>query len=971
MTCAAKWWLGATLLLSLGHVPHHCLPPDNGTYNVLVLMVQKSSTNRFDLVHIGPAIDIAKMKCRSEYDIDLNLIYGTYSDKCNETAALGNAMDVESITKIVALIGPACSDDVQIVGRLAAYRGIPLLTGLGDVIVNKRNEYTTLIRTSYDLRDKAKAILAFLAHHNWFHFGLLFRYQDIYYSTLSDELMKLLKNRPEYSDFVCTCKESYTRDSNRQLNEDQINQVMTKMKYFARIVVIIGGEKDVRTMLLTAFSLNMTSGAYAFIYPELIEKEAIGNTSWAGGSESVAVKEKLKTAYQSLLIVSLNQPPSADYKNFSEKVKELAQSEYNFTYNEQVANYFTASFHDSVILLCKCLKESQLSDHLFNNKSIQIIRQTILRQMRNVTFLGISGNVTLDEDGDRIADYALLDQTDPKSGLFEVVLRYYGATKKYESIQEIHWPNGKPPIDRPECGFDGSKCRTNMSWKIRWEEIDQVNLDKLIQNDDSKATETTSLRSLKETLTTGFYKGNQVVVKKLRTNKLDITKDLLIELKVLKHDTGYFYGCNSMNNLTDSIPNLQFKLSRKCQHNCLVEHSDKLLYIAPEFFFSCKCKKGHSENYCAKVDCGSQKGDVYSFGIILQEVILRREPFYPYTNRMELLDIVKLIKFEHLRPAVSADACIAELHNLMVKCWSPNPDDRIDFSLMKYDMKSIMKSLGLNSSLSANSTLTENLLIRMEQYACDLEMIVKQRTNELAEEKKKTEELLYQILPKPVADQLKRGKMFEPNFYDSVTIMFGDIVGFTHLCSKSTPMQVVDFLNDLYTFFDSIISDFDVYKGLYSKVHLLLLLTCNIFCGNNHQVETIGDSYMVVSGLPERNGIEHARQICRMALKMLELLPNFRIKHQPDEKLKLRIGINTGPTCAGCVGNIRPRFCLFGDAVNTASRMESNGEPLKIHVSSSTKSVLDLFGTFILEPRGEVSIKGKGTMLTFWLLGEK
>lgn len=485
-------------------------------------MVQKSSTNRFDLVHIGPAIDIAKMKCRSEYDIDLNLIYGTYSDKCNETAAMGNAMDVESITKIVALIGPACSDDVQIVGRLAAYRGIPLLTGLGDVIVNKRNEYTTLIRTSYDLRDKAKAILAFLAHHNWFHFGLLFRYQDIYYSTLSDELMKLLKNRPEYSDFVCTCKESYTRDSNRQLNEDQINQVMTKMKYFARIVVIIGGEKDVRTMLLTAFSLNMTSGAYAFIYPELIEKEAIGNTSWAGGSESVAVKEKLKTAYQSLLIVSLNQPPSADYKNFSEKVKELAQSEYNFTYNEQVANYFTASFHDSVILLCKCLKESQLSDHLFNNKSIQIIRQTILRQMRNVTFLGISGNVTLDEDGDRIADYALLDQTDPKSGLFEVVLRYYGATKKYESIQEIHWPNGKPPIDRPECGFDGSKCRkftfwevmisamttllliliisiilifkkikynsslANMSWKIRWEEIDQVNLDKLIQNDDSK-----------------------------------------------------------------------------------------------------------------------------------------------------------------------------------------------------------------------------------------------------------------------------------------------------------------------------------------------------------------------------------------------------------------------------------------------------------------------------------------------------
>lgn len=83
------------------------------------------------------------------------------------------------------------------------------------------------------------------------------------------------------------------------------------------------------------------------------------------------------------------------------------------------------------------------------------------------------------------------------------------------------------------------------------------------------------------------------------------------ELRRLKQDSGYFYGCNSINNLNESVSNLQFKLSRKCQHNCLVEFNDKLLYIAPEFFFQCKCRKSHQESYCTRIDSGTQKGDIY------------------------------------------------------------------------------------------------------------------------------------------------------------------------------------------------------------------------------------------------------------------------------------------------------------------------------------------------------------------------
>lgn len=236
----------------------------------------------------------------------------------------------------------------------------------------------------------------------------------------------------------------------------------------------------------------------------------------------------------------------------------------------------------------------------------------------------------------------------------------------------------------------------------------------------------------------------------------------------------------------------------------------------------------------------------------------------------------------------------------------------------------------------------------MEQYANNLESLVSERTQDYLEEKKKCEELLYQLLPKSVASQLINGQSVVAETFEQVTIYFSDIVGFTALSASSTPMQVVDLLNDLYTCFDSIVENYDVYK-----------------------VETIGDAYMVVSGLPERNGTRHACEVARMSLALRDAVSRFRIRHRPQDQLKLRIGLHSGPCVAGVVGLKMPRYCLFGDTVNTASRMESNGEALKIHVSPVTKALLDPFGTFNLECRGEVAMKGKGILVTYWLLGEK
>ncbi|XP_034836176.1 atrial natriuretic peptide receptor 2-like [Maniola hyperantus] len=273
--------------------------------------------------------------------------------------------------------------------------------------------------------------------------------------------------------------------------------------------------------------------------------------------------------------------------------------------------------------------------------------------------------------------------------------------------------------------------------------------------------------------------------------------------------------------------------------------------------------------------------------------------------------------------------------------WTLPEDDRPDFSALKENIHRINKDC-------ETSTRLDMLLTQVEQYANNLEALVEERTSDYLEEKRKCEELLYQLLPKSVASQLIMGQPVMAETYDQVTIYFSDIIGFTQLSAESTPLEVVDLLNDLYTSFDSIIENFDVYK-----------------------VETIGDAYMVVSGLPMRNGNRHAAEIARMSLALLRAVRVKTVPHRPGERLLLRIGMHSGPVVAGVVGLKMPRYCLFGDTVNTASRMESHGEALKIHVSPKTKEVLDLYDCFDLECRGEIIMKGKGKMTTYWLIGEK
>ncbi|KAL2920313.1 hypothetical protein HK105_200386 [Polyrhizophydium stewartii] len=228
---------------------------------------------------------------------------------------------------------------------------------------------------------------------------------------------------------------------------------------------------------------------------------------------------------------------------------------------------------------------------------------------------------------------------------------------------------------------------------------------------------------------------------------------------------------------------------------------------------------------------------------------------------------------------------------------------------------------------------------------------------ELDVTKAKTEDLLSQMLPRSVANQLMDGKQVTPQTFDNATVFFLDVVGFTTMCASMHPTETVSLLDAIYNTFDEVIQKYDAYK-----------------------VETIGDSYLIVSGIPTPNGDRHASEIATLALEIMSKVHLFQFERNPSLKLRVRIGLNTGPVVAGVVGTKMPRYCLFGDTVNTGSRMESTSQPMRIQISESTCAMLKAAGGFQIVDRGEIDVKascvlravlGKGKMRTYFLNGKE
>ncbi|MDK1081739.1 MAG: adenylate/guanylate cyclase domain-containing protein [Anaerolineae bacterium] len=213
----------------------------------------------------------------------------------------------------------------------------------------------------------------------------------------------------------------------------------------------------------------------------------------------------------------------------------------------------------------------------------------------------------------------------------------------------------------------------------------------------------------------------------------------------------------------------------------------------------------------------------------------------------------------------------------------------------------------------------------------------------LAIEQEKSENLLLNILPKEIAEILKEDERTIADHYDQASVLFADIVDFTPMSIQMAPDEMVGLLNEIFSHFDSLVEKYGLEK-----------------------IRTIGDNYMIASGVPQPR-TDHALALASMALDMLEYCKQLPSRN--GKSIEFRIGINSGPLVAGIIGRKKFQYDVWGDTVNTASRMESHGAAGRIQVSQDTHDLLE--NEFVLESRGKIDVKGKGVMETWYLVGRR
>uniref|UniRef100_A0A670HRL9 Guanylate cyclase n=1 Tax=Podarcis muralis TaxID=64176 RepID=A0A670HRL9_PODMU len=852
--------------------------------------------------------------------------------------------------------------------------------------------HPTFVRT---LPSPPGILLSVLKYFSWAHVGIVSSQEELWRDT-ANKLATALRNRGLPVGVVTSMGRG---DGDAEGTWAKIQAAGDiKVIILCMHSALIGGE-DQATLLTKAQEMGLADGRYVFLpYDTLFYSLPYRNHSYFILDNDRSFRE----AYDAVLTITLQSGDKTFYEAF-EAAKRRGEIPLDLE-PEQVSPLF-GTIYDAIYLVAKALAKAH------QQGATEVSGETLTQHVRNLDFAGFSRRVEADSKGKPLAQYVVLDTDGRGSHFFPTSLLVASSALVQPLGRAVHFPGGSPPPADSSCWFDPDVPCIRDPCKVAMICYDLTLYRQVIKGPKKLLLTLDDLTFVNAKLSRMVVFISDMMIhlfclwasqpeyqrKESQRSPISLAIcSLCPQMKDVRHENvNPFLGLLSDGSLSaivmefcsrgsleDLLQNTNIKLDwmfkssllmdlikgmkylhhqeiphgRLKSRNCVVDGrfmlkitdysygellaalsdlgvqppAEELLWTAPEILRN-----------PAMSPKGTIKGDVYSFAIILQEVVLRGPPYC--MSEMSAEEIIRKLKKPPplYRPSVSPENAPLECIQLMKQCWSERPDRRPSFDEIFQEFKSINKGRRTN--------IIDSMLRMLEQYSSNLEDLIRERTEELEMEKQKTDKLLTQMLPLSVAETLKTGATVEPEYFDEVTIYFSDIIGFTTISALSEPIEIVDLLNDLYTLFDAIIGHHDVYK-----------------------VETIGDAYMVASGLPKRNGRRHASEIANMSLDILSSVGSFRAKHLPHVPIRVRMGLHSGPCAAGVVGLTMPRYCLFGDTVNTASRIESTGLPYRIHISRNTmKTLKSLNEGYKVEFRGKTELKGKGLEETYWLVGKK
>ncbi|XP_053386118.1 atrial natriuretic peptide receptor 3-like [Mercenaria mercenaria] len=409
------------------------------------VLLPEDNTYPYSRKWITPALDIAVENVLPSIIPGIKVLQIVKDSNCSGNIAPIAALDLYTIEHVHAFFGPFCDFALAPVARFSPHWNIPVLSaGANARDFENKNEYKLLTRVHAIYASNADAFIAIADHFNWTHFAFIF-----------DRDSGEGKNDCHMwtSNVYYLIKDKFQREAWYHkitvTDQSRYGDILLSASQNSRIIVLCASPDVIREIMIEARELNFDNGEYVFLTFEHISSSAKIKQPWYRVTDTDEGNWKAMKAYEALMIVKVRHPTSPDYKQFVSEVRRR-------TNNPALeVSSVVGAFHDAMVLYGLAVKDALKANVSLRNGTF------ITQQMWNRTFQGITGTVHIDENGDRVTDYSLLDMN-ILTGDFEVVANYFGQSKRFEYIPDkfIQWPGNyhHAPPDTPKCGFDNSKC---------------------------------------------------------------------------------------------------------------------------------------------------------------------------------------------------------------------------------------------------------------------------------------------------------------------------------------------------------------------------------------------------------------------------------------------------------------------------------------------------------------------------------